>query len=91
MYFIWKKIARKIRFENQLHIVILIACSSFRKEELEMAKANLKMEMFRLSFSHIIFHHVLSLEIGYSSLCCTVGPHCLSILKVRVCIYNIHV
>ena len=27
------------------------------------------------SFSHIIFHTVLSQEIGYSSLCYTVGPH----------------
>ena len=25
---------------------------------------------------------------GYSSLCCTVGPHCLSILNVIVCIYS---
>ena len=31
--------------------------------------------------SHIIFHHVLSQEIGYSSLCYTVGPLCLSILN----------
>ena len=36
------------------------------------------------SYSHTIFHHVLSQKIGYSSLCCTVGPHCLSILNVRV-------
>ena len=28
------------------------------------------------SFSHTIFHHVLSQEVGYSSLCCTVGPQC---------------
>ena len=28
------------------------------------------------SFSHIIFRHVLSQVIGYSSLCCTGGPHC---------------
>ena len=27
-------------------------------------------------------------EIGHSSLCCTVGPHCLSILNVRVGIYQ---
>ena len=33
------------------------------------------------SFSRTIFHCVLSQEIGYSSLCCTGGPHCLSILK----------
>ena len=33
------------------------------------------------SFPHIIFHHVLSQEIGYSFLCCTLGPHCLSILN----------
>ena len=39
------------------------------------------------SFSHTIFYHVLSQEIGYSSLCCTAGPHCLSILNVIVCIH----
>ena len=33
------------------------------------------------SFSRTIFHHVLSQEIGYSSLCGTVGPHCISILS----------
>ena len=38
--------------------------------------------------SHTIFHHVLSQETGYSSLCYTVGPHCLSILSVIVCIYQ---
>ena len=42
------------------------------------------------SFSHIIFHHGLSQETGYSSLCCTVGPHCLSILNVIICIYWPH-
>ena len=30
---------------------------------------------------HITFHHCLSQEIGWSSLCYTVGPHCLSILN----------
>ena len=40
------------------------------------------------SFSHIIFHHDLSQETGYSSsLCYTVGPYCLSILNVIVCTY----
>ena len=34
------------------------------------------------SFSCIIFHHGLSQETGYSSLCWTVGLHCLPILKV---------
>ena len=38
------------------------------------------------SFSHIIFHHVPPQEIGYSSLCCTVGPHCGSILNGIVCL-----
>ena len=28
------------------------------------------------SLSYIIFHHGLSQEIGYSSLCCTAGHHC---------------
>ena len=36
--------------------------------------------MYIYSFSHIIFHHVLSQEIRYNLLCYTVGPHCLSIL-----------
>ena len=40
------------------------------------------------SFSHTIFHHVLSQEIEYSSLCYTVRPHCLSILNVIVYIYQ---
>ena len=38
---------------------------------------------FNIFFS--IFHYGLSQEIGYSSLCYTVGP-CLSILNIRVCI-----
>ena len=32
------------------------------------------------TFPYIIFHHGLSQETGYSSLCYTVGHHCLSIL-----------
>ena len=40
------------------------------------------------TFFHTIFHHVLTQEIGYSSLCYTVGPHCLSILNVSICIYQ---
>ena len=40
------------------------------------------------SFSHITFHHDLYQETGYSSLCYRVGPHCLSILNVIVCIYQ---
>ena len=40
------------------------------------------------SFSHITFHFVLSQEIGSSSLCYTVGPHCLPILNVTVCIHQ---
>lgn len=39
------------------------------------------------SFSHIIFYHVPSQMIGYSSLCYIPGSHCLSILIVIVCIY----
>ena len=39
-------------------------------------------------FSHTIFHHVLSQEIWYSSLCYSVGPYCLSILNTTVCIYQ---
>ena len=39
-------------------------------------------------FSHTIFRQGLSQETGYSSLCCTVGLHCLSILNGIVCIYH---
>ena len=48
-----------------------------------------RSHIYRHSFSHIIFHHVLSQEIGFSSLHCIVGPHCLSIPDVRVCIYRV--
>ena len=48
-----------------------------------------KMDIDIHSFSHIIFHHVLSQEIRYSSLCCSVRPHCLSILNGIVCITNL--
>ena len=37
---------------------------------------------------YILFHCGLSQDIGYSSLCSTVGPCCLSILYVTVCIYE---
>ena len=36
--------------------------------------------------SNILFHYGLSQDIKYSSLCHTVGPYCLSILYVIVCI-----
>ena len=42
-------------------------------------------------FSHTIFHRVLSQEIGYSALCWPAGPHCLSILNVKVCINQLQV
>ena len=38
-------------------------------------------------FKNITSHHVLPKEIVYSSLCYAVGPHCLSILNVIVCVY----
>ena len=41
--------------------------------------------LYMHSLSHIIFHHVPSKETGYSSLWCTLGPRCLSILSVIVC------
>ena len=37
--------------------------------------------------STILFHRGLSQELGCSSLCSTVGPHCPSILNVTVRIY----
>ena len=43
------------------------------------------------SFCYIIFYYGPSQEIGYSSLCYTVRPHCLSIPNVIVCIYVIFI
>ena len=40
------------------------------------------------SFSLIIFHRVPPQVIGYTSLCYTAEPHCLSILNIIVCIYS---
>ena len=40
------------------------------------------------SFLNILFYYGLSQETGYSFLCSTVGPCCLSILNVIVCIYQ---
>ena len=37
------------------------------------------IHIYTHSFSHIIFHHVLSQVIEHGLLCCTAGPHCLSI------------
>ena len=37
---------------------------------------------------HILFLYGLSQDIDYSSLCYTLGPCCLSILSVIVCIYQ---
>ena len=36
--------------------------------------------------SHILFHCGFSQDMEYSSLCYTVGPYCLSILYIAVCI-----
>ena len=41
---------------------------------------------YRYILFHIIFHYGLSQDIDYSSLCYTVGPCCLSILQILVCI-----
>ena len=35
---------------------------------------------------HILFHYSLLKDIEYSSLCYTVGPYCLPILYIVVCI-----
>ena len=40
------------------------------------------MYIYTHFFSHTIFHHVLPQGIRYRPLCCSVGPHCISILNV---------
>ena len=39
-------------------------------------------------FFNILFHYGLSQGIGYTFPCYTVGPCCLSVLNVIVCIYQ---
>ena len=39
-------------------------------------------------FFNILFHSGLSQDISYNSLCCRVGPCCLSILHILVYIYQ---
>ena len=46
----------------------------------------MQSNIYKHSFSYIIFHHVLSQETGYISLCYRVGPHWLANLNVIVCI-----
>ena len=41
-----------------------------------------------VDISYTLFHHGLSQDIDDSSLCYTVGPCCLSLLNVIVCIYQ---
>ena len=38
------------------------------------------------TFSYILSHCTLSQDIEYNYLCCTIGPCCLSILYIIVCI-----
>lgn len=40
-----------------------------------------------IHFYTYFFSHGLSQDIGYSSLCFAIGPHCLSTLNIIVCIY----
>ena len=49
------------------------------------------MRIYRSIYIHVLFlipilHHRLPQEIGYGSLCRTVGPPCLPVLNVIVCI-----
>ena len=45
--------------------------------------------VYKYSFlSHTIIRHVPTQETGNSSLCCTIGPHYLSIPNAIVCIYQ---
>ena len=44
-----------------------------------------------LFYLHTIFHHVLTQEIGHSSLCCTVGPHCFPmfiLISCSLCLFS---
>ena len=78
------------------HILFLLKCSWFAMlcQFLLYSKVTQSLVyvyyiyiIYVYSFSHLMFHHVLSLVIGYSSLCYTAGPHCLSVLNVIVCVY----
>ena len=75
-----------------MHIYIYILLKKFFSLQLIYdvlsISAIIKVTQLYTFFSHAVFHHVLSQETGYSSLCCAVGSHGLSILNVIVCIYQ---
>ena len=51
-----------------------------------------KMTQFYIYIHSLIFFPLWLIEnIGYSSLCYTIGPCCLSILNVIICIYQPHI
>ena len=45
-------------------------------------KSQTRVCVCSVTFFHVLFHYSLSQDIEYSSPCYTVGPCCLSILKV---------
>ena len=53
-----------------------------------VTRSHIHTYMHIRSPSYTVSLHVLSQETGQSSLCCTVGPHCFSILNGRVCIHQ---
>ena len=52
----------------------------------KLTQSYIHVYIYTHSFSYVIFYHSLSRETGYSSLRSTVGPYCLSMLNVIVCI-----
>ena len=46
-----------------------------------------KTQLYIYILFQIIFHYRLLHDTDYSSLCYTIGPYCLSILYIVVCVY----
>ena len=74
------KLMQEAKFLFNWSIVDLQCCVNF------CCTANWFSYTYIYILVHILFHYGLSQDIEYSSLCCTVGPCCLSILCIIVCI-----
>ena len=72
-------------FFSFLLVFMEYSCSSMLCQFLLYSKVNQPYTYIYLF--HILFHCGLSQDTEYSSLCYTVGPCCLSILYIIVCIY----
>ena len=87
VHFVWEKWPQRGLYRVQpspqlVYLLIFwnyswftVLCKFLLYRKASQSYVHTHTHIYKHSFS-IIFHHVLSQEIGYRSLYCTVGPHC---------------